>query len=92
MANSKLLQVQEAADCLGADCMPRYVETKQLKDLDVQDILSHSNKASNFHFNLPISRCQWVRTNILLMNKFDRNLLMHQVYNLAGSMNVKTGY
>lgn len=32
-----ILEVQEAADCLGADCIPRYVEVKQipeLKDLD----------------------------------------------------------
>ncbi|KAI7741119.1 hypothetical protein M8C21_002138 [Ambrosia artemisiifolia] len=29
-----IARVQEAADCLGADCVPRYVETKQLKDLD----------------------------------------------------------
>ncbi|KAE8660366.1 putative 2-carboxy-D-arabinitol-1-phosphatase [Hibiscus syriacus] len=27
-------QVQEAADCLGADCVPRYVEMKRIPDLD----------------------------------------------------------
>ncbi|KAF3455349.1 hypothetical protein FNV43_RR05798 [Rhamnella rubrinervis] len=27
-------RVQEAADCLGADCVPRYVETKQTENLD----------------------------------------------------------
>jgi hypothetical protein len=26
-------QVQEAADCLGADCAPRYVEIKQMQEL-----------------------------------------------------------
>ncbi|XP_071724121.1 probable 2-carboxy-D-arabinitol-1-phosphatase [Rutidosis leptorrhynchoides] len=31
-------RVQEAADCLGVDCMPRYVEIKQVLDLDVDDI------------------------------------------------------
>ncbi|KAL5830913.1 hypothetical protein ACOSQ3_016331 [Xanthoceras sorbifolium] len=32
-------RVQEAADCLGADCIPRYVEMKQIDDLDIEDIL-----------------------------------------------------
>ncbi|KAJ0810226.1 putative 2-carboxy-D-arabinitol-1-phosphatase [Helianthus annuus] len=41
-----IARVQEAADCLGADCVPRYVETKQLKDLDVHDILNRSKKES----------------------------------------------
>ncbi|KAL5974567.1 hypothetical protein ACLOJK_031237 [Asimina triloba] len=27
-------KVQEAADCLGADCVPRYVEIKQMQDLE----------------------------------------------------------
>ncbi|KAH9699960.1 2-carboxy-d-arabinitol-1-phosphatase-related [Citrus sinensis] len=27
-------RVQEAADCLGADCVPRYVELKKMNDLD----------------------------------------------------------
>ncbi|KAJ0792958.1 putative 2-carboxy-D-arabinitol-1-phosphatase [Helianthus annuus] len=45
-----IARVQEAADCLGADCVPRYVETKQLKDLDVHDILNRSKKASDIHF------------------------------------------
>ncbi|KAK4375918.1 hypothetical protein RND71_006595 [Anisodus tanguticus] len=31
-----ITRVQEAADCLGADCIPRYVETKQIPDLDVE--------------------------------------------------------
>ena len=29
-------QVQEAADCLGADCFPRYVGTKQMPELEVE--------------------------------------------------------
>lgn len=28
-----IVEVQEAADCLGADCVPRYVEAKQLEEL-----------------------------------------------------------
>ncbi|KAG5566581.1 hypothetical protein RHGRI_002212 [Rhododendron griersonianum] len=40
-------QVQEAADCLGADCVPRYVELKQMQDLDVANILQQSKKASD---------------------------------------------
>ncbi|KAM7496872.1 hypothetical protein LguiA_021286 [Lonicera macranthoides] len=39
-----IAQVQEAADCLGADCVPRYVETKQINDLDVENILQQSKK------------------------------------------------
>ncbi|KAK2380144.1 2-carboxy-D-arabinitol-1-phosphatase [Trifolium repens] len=35
-------QVQEAADCLGADCVPRYVETKQMGYLDIETILKQS--------------------------------------------------
>ncbi|KAL4182488.1 hypothetical protein AMTRI_Chr11g150340 [Amborella trichopoda] len=31
---SAICKVQEAADCLGADCVPRYVEIKQMKDLE----------------------------------------------------------
>ncbi|XP_031265351.1 probable 2-carboxy-D-arabinitol-1-phosphatase [Pistacia vera] len=37
-------RVQEAADCLGADCVPRYVDMKQLDDLDIEDILQQSKK------------------------------------------------
>ncbi|XP_057955491.1 probable 2-carboxy-D-arabinitol-1-phosphatase [Malania oleifera] len=37
-------KVQEAADCLGADCVPRIVETKQVQDLDVESILQQSKK------------------------------------------------
>ncbi|XP_006347228.1 probable 2-carboxy-D-arabinitol-1-phosphatase [Solanum tuberosum] len=39
-----ITKVQEAADCLGADCIPRYVETKQIPDLDVESILTQSKK------------------------------------------------
>ncbi|KAJ4824748.1 hypothetical protein Tsubulata_032397 [Turnera subulata] len=31
-------RVQEAADCLGADCVPRYVEMKQIDDLDAASV------------------------------------------------------
>lgn len=37
-------KVQEAADCLGADCLPRYVEVKQMEDLEVERILYQSTK------------------------------------------------
>ncbi|KAK4492247.1 hypothetical protein RD792_003050 [Penstemon davidsonii] len=37
-------RVQEAADCLGADCVPRYVETKQVQYLDVGDILKQTKQ------------------------------------------------
>ncbi|KAI5666567.1 hypothetical protein M9H77_16420 [Catharanthus roseus] len=37
-------RVQEAADCLGADCIPRYVEMKQIADLDIESILKKSKK------------------------------------------------
>ncbi|KAB5561555.1 hypothetical protein DKX38_006512 [Salix brachista] len=30
-------RVQEAADCLGADCVPRYVEMKQIQELDINN-------------------------------------------------------
>ncbi|KAF4369978.1 hypothetical protein G4B88_016139 [Cannabis sativa] len=39
-------RVQEAADSLGADCVPRYVEMKQIENLDVENILQKSNKAN----------------------------------------------
>ncbi|KAI3450678.1 hypothetical protein Pfo_007343 [Paulownia fortunei] len=37
-------RVQEAADCLGADCVPRDVEMKQIPDLDVENILKQTKK------------------------------------------------
>ncbi|XP_055829175.1 probable 2-carboxy-D-arabinitol-1-phosphatase isoform X2 [Solanum dulcamara] len=39
-----ITKVQEAADCLGADCIPRCVETMQIPDLDVESILTQSKK------------------------------------------------
>lgn len=39
-------QVQEAAGCLGVDSVPRYVNTKQMNELDVEDVILKSNKAS----------------------------------------------
>ncbi|KAK7262202.1 hypothetical protein RJT34_29765 [Clitoria ternatea] len=42
-------KVQEAADCLGADCVPRYVEMKQMEYLDAQTLFTQSDMdASNF--------------------------------------------
>ncbi|KAJ3671345.1 hypothetical protein LUZ60_007424 [Juncus effusus] len=37
-------ELQEAADCLGADCVPRYVEMKQLMDLEVEPIFQNTKK------------------------------------------------
>ncbi|GAB2274652.1 hypothetical protein Dimus_009422 [Dionaea muscipula] len=31
-------KVQEAADCLGADCVPRYVDIRHMEELDVENI------------------------------------------------------
>ncbi|XP_008777989.1 2-carboxy-D-arabinitol-1-phosphatase-like [Phoenix dactylifera] len=39
-------EVQEAADCLGADCMPRYVEVKKMLDLEVEPVLQQAWKNS----------------------------------------------
>ncbi|KAK7312630.1 hypothetical protein VNO77_36633 [Canavalia gladiata] len=42
-------KVQEAADCLGADCVPRYVEMKQMGNLDIEAIFKQSEMdQSNF--------------------------------------------
>lgn len=48
-----ITKVQEAADCLGADCIPRYVETKQIPDLDVESILTQSKKDASGLQNVP---------------------------------------
>ncbi|XP_044469457.1 probable 2-carboxy-D-arabinitol-1-phosphatase [Mangifera indica] len=50
-------RVQEAADCLGADCVPRYVDMKQLDDLDIEDILQQSKDALEF----PSLQPGWLR-------------------------------
>ena len=44
--------MQEAADCLGADCVPRYVEMKKTQDLDVAGILQQSTKAGYLSLTL----------------------------------------
>ncbi|KAF8009524.1 hypothetical protein BT93_J0509 [Corymbia citriodora subsp. variegata] len=36
--------VQEAADCLADDCEPRYVEMKQMQELECESILQQSKK------------------------------------------------
>ncbi|KAI4382268.1 hypothetical protein MLD38_008253 [Melastoma candidum] len=38
--------VQEAADCLGADCVPRYVDMKQVAELDCEGISQNTNEDS----------------------------------------------
>ncbi|XP_059300382.1 probable 2-carboxy-D-arabinitol-1-phosphatase [Lycium ferocissimum] len=48
-----ITKVQEAADCLGADCIPRYVETKQIPDLDIESILTQSEKDASGLQNVP---------------------------------------
>ncbi|KAE8672054.1 hypothetical protein F3Y22_tig00111855pilonHSYRG00020 [Hibiscus syriacus] len=44
-------QVQEAADCLGADCVPRYVEMKKIPDLDVAEIFQPSTSTKAGYLN-----------------------------------------
>ncbi|KAL5717127.1 2-carboxy-D-arabinitol-1-phosphatase [Ranunculus cassubicifolius] len=39
-------KVQESADCLGADCVPRYVDMKTLPDLEVESILWQSKQGA----------------------------------------------
>ncbi|XP_020577717.1 2-carboxy-D-arabinitol-1-phosphatase-like [Phalaenopsis equestris] len=39
-------EVQEAADCLGADCVPRFVEVKKMLELEVESILQRAHKIS----------------------------------------------
>lgn len=60
-----IARVQEAADCLGADCVPRYVETKQMKNLDIQDILDRSKTES---INASSLQSGWI-------NEFEDELL-----------------
>ncbi|KZV42627.1 putative 2-carboxy-D-arabinitol-1-phosphatase [Dorcoceras hygrometricum] len=49
-ANS-ICRVQEAAYCLGAaDCVPRYVEKKQIVDLDIGNILVQTKKTDSTRF------------------------------------------
>nr|XP_043608901.1 probable 2-carboxy-D-arabinitol-1-phosphatase [Erigeron canadensis] len=72
-ANS-IARVQEAADCLGADCVPRYVETKQLKNLDFQDILNRSKKES---INASSLQFGW-------MNEFEDGLLT-EIWDRSGT-------
>ncbi|WJZ89834.1 hypothetical protein VitviT2T_009024 [Vitis vinifera] len=50
-------RVQEAADCLGADCVPRYVEMKQMQDLDLEKILGQSKQATT---KVPQNQPGWI--------------------------------
>ncbi|WOL02269.1 2-carboxy-D-arabinitol-1-phosphatase-like [Canna indica] len=38
-------EVQEAADCLGADCVPRYVKMKKMVDLEVEPTFQQAQKS-----------------------------------------------
>ncbi|KAL4560807.1 hypothetical protein LXL04_032961 [Taraxacum kok-saghyz] len=69
-----IARVQEAADCLGADCVPRYVESKQMKDLDVSDILNRLKKES---VNSSSLQSGWV-------NEFDDGLLT-EIWDRSGT-------
>ncbi|CAD6258284.1 unnamed protein product [Miscanthus lutarioriparius] len=40
-----ICEVQEAADCLGADCVPRYVEMKKLIELEIEDAFQAKQKS-----------------------------------------------
>ncbi|TVU50865.1 hypothetical protein EJB05_02257, partial [Eragrostis curvula] len=40
-----ICEVQEAADCLGADCVPRYVEMKKLLELEIDDAFQMKQKS-----------------------------------------------
>ncbi|XP_037421431.1 2-carboxy-D-arabinitol-1-phosphatase isoform X1 [Triticum dicoccoides] len=40
-----ICEVQEAADCLGADCVPRYVEMKNLLGLEIDDAFLTKQKS-----------------------------------------------
>ncbi|KAF7048526.1 hypothetical protein CFC21_057278, partial [Triticum aestivum] len=40
-----ICEVQEAADCLGADCVPRYVEMKNLFGLEIDDAFLTKQKS-----------------------------------------------
>ncbi|KAH1220662.1 putative 2-carboxy-D-arabinitol-1-phosphatase [Glycine soja] len=53
-------QVQEAADCLGADCVPRYVEMKQMGNFDVETLFKQSEMASNDISNFPPFQPGWL--------------------------------
>lgn len=51
------LQVQEAADCLGADCVPRYVEMKKLIELEIEDAFQAKQKVRLFPISMISSKC-----------------------------------
>ncbi|GJN06995.1 hypothetical protein PR202_ga24780 [Eleusine coracana subsp. coracana] len=40
-----ICEVQEAADCLGVDCVPRYVEMKTLLELEIDDAFQMKQKS-----------------------------------------------
>ncbi|XP_022958176.1 probable 2-carboxy-D-arabinitol-1-phosphatase [Cucurbita moschata] len=65
--------VQEAADCLGADCVPRYVEMKQTNKLDVDNILDHFKQDVG---NMTVFEPGW-------LNKLD-DVMITEVWNQSG--------
>ncbi|XP_043710656.1 probable 2-carboxy-D-arabinitol-1-phosphatase [Telopea speciosissima] len=57
-------KVQEAADCLGADCVPRSVELKQMQHLEVEFILGQSKKTRNLNLDanaVPHLQAGWLK-------------------------------
>lgn len=50
-------EVQAAADCLGADCTPRYVDVKNMLDLEVEPFLQQAQK--NLADSIPV-RSGWL--------------------------------
>ncbi|CAO2813201.1 unnamed protein product [Amaranthus hypochondriacus] len=45
-------KVQEAADCLGADCIPRYVDVKQMTELDADILLAQTKQETGVDPNI----------------------------------------
>lgn len=46
-----LIQVQGAADCLGADCVPRYVDMKQYEELEVEHLFELQEASDKYFVN-----------------------------------------
>jgi hypothetical protein len=54
------LQVQESADCLGADCVPRDIEMKNLLGLEIDDAFQTKQKVRSSPVSLVYQR-HWHR-------------------------------
>ncbi|KAK9126483.1 hypothetical protein Scep_015329 [Stephania cephalantha] len=57
-------KVQEAADCLGADCVPRYVEMKQLQELEVLGNASQIQRGCLHHIDDRAAEKLWTQSEI----------------------------